>query len=437
MSTTQAWMNAWQDRVSRLPGAAVPWLADTRQRAIERFADEGWPAPRQEGWRTTSLAALSGLSFTEAPIAASPHELVAGLRQGDSGHWLVFVDGRHAPELSDLGEYPTGVRIEALSKVLDSDPEWVEPYFGSPSDGASPAALNLALAGDGAFIRIPSGVEIEQPVHLLFLSLSNGAAVFPRNIIVLEEGARATVVEHYAGAGTTEATLTDSVTRIDAAARSHLTHLKLQQESVHAFHLAAIDVIQQRDSTYNSHSLSFGAGLARNDIGTRFEGEHCETLFNGLYYVDGRRHVDHHTLIDHAKPNGNSRETYRGILDGRARGVFRGRILVAPGADRTDAQQRSDNLLLSRLARADARPELEIYAEDVKCTHGATVGQLDANSLFYLRTRGLDETRARGVLTYAFASEILDRIELDPLRRRAEDAIRALLPDGGVMKEAA
>jgi Fe-S cluster assembly protein SufD len=199
--------------------------------------------------------------------------------------------------------------------------------------------------------------------------------------------------------------------------------------------LAAIDVQQESGSVYNSHSMSFGARLARNDISTSLNGQRCETLLNGLYYVDGRRHVDHHTLINHAQPFCNSHEYYRGILADTARGVFSGRILVAPGADKTDAIQRSDSLLLSRMAKADARPELEIYADDVKCAHGATVGQIDEDSLFYLRSRGLDDELARNVLTYGFAATALQRIQLDSLRKRATVAIRSLLPGGSALGE--
>src|SRR5690606_2522952 len=236
-----------------------------------------------------------------------------------------------------------------------------------------------------------------------------------RNFIVAGDAAQATVVEHYIGRdGAT--TLTNTVTRVRAGKDANITHVKLQQEAPQAFHLAAIDAVQARGAHFASHSLSFGARLARNDIGTRLEGEGCDALLNGLFHVDGKRHVDHHTRLDHAFPRGTSREFYRGILDGNARGVFTGRILVAPGAVKTDAEQRSDNLLLSRLAEADARPELEIYNDDVKCAHGATVGQIDDDALFYLRSRGLDATHARQVLTYAFAAEVLERIAHAPLR---------------------
>ena len=225
------------------------------------------------------------------------------------------------------------------------------------------------------------------------------------------------------------------MTRIHTGADAHITHLKLQEESEQTFHLAAIDAVQARGSVFASHSLSFGARLARNDIGSRFDGEGCEALLNGLYHVDGRRHVDHHTRLDHAQPHGTSREFYRGILDGAGRGVFTGRVHVAPGAMKTDAEQRSDSLLLSALAETDTRPELEIYADDVKCAHGATVGQIDEVSLFYLRSRGIDETHARNLLIYAFAAEVLARIGVASLRKRAEAAIRARIPDGELLEQ--
>ncbi len=219
-------------------------------------------------------------------------------------------------------------------------------------------------------------------------------------------------------------------TRLRLARDARITHLKLQQESDQAWHLGDIDATQGQGSIFVSHSMSLGARLARHDIATHFMGSRCETLLNGLYYVDKRRHVDHHTLIGHKKPRCVSHETYRGIMADTSHGVFSGRILVAPGADGTDAIQRNDSLLLSRLAKSDARPELEIYADDVKCAHGATVGQIDADSLFYLRSRGLDEAHARDILIYAFAAASVARIEAEPLRRRVERAVRAMLPGG-------
>jgi len=437
MSALQPWTADFQGRMASAPGFGAPWLTALRRRAIERFADEGWPTPKNENWRHTSLAVLAQQEFSAAPAAATAAGQVRALRQGeDGGHWLVFVDGRHAPELSEVGSLPDGATIASLSQQLASAPEQVEPYFGGEQDGESTAALNMAFASDGAFIHLAAGIELEQPVHLVFVTAGAPVASFPRNLVVALAGARATVVEHYLGEGG-GSTLTNVVTRVHVGVDADITHFKLQQESKDAFHLARIDAAQERNSVFNSHSMSFGARLARNDINTRFNGARCETLLNGLYYVDGKRHVDHHTGVDHAHPFGVSREYYRGILTDAARGVFTGRILVAPGADRTDAVQRTDSLLLSRLAKADARPELEIYADDVKCAHGATIGQLDETSLFYLRTRGLTQAHARGLLTYAFAAQALERISLEPLRRRAALAIRSLLPSGESLGELA
>lgn len=437
MSTVQSWVSDFSTREQAIAGAGTPWLAAMRKRAIQRFADEGWPTTRQEAWRHTSLAALDQQQFADGnAVPGTVAEQVSQLRNDEAGHWLVFVDGRYVPELSDTGSVPRGATITTLAKAFADTPDHVQELFGTEADGSSTAALNVAFAGDGAFIHLSRGITLEAPVHLVFVAAGTGAASFPRNLIDVEAGSSATVVEHFVGQGS-GASLTNTVTRARVAQDARLTQLKLQQEDHQAFHLGATDVLQQKGSAFNSHSMSFGARLARHDIATRFDGEHCETLLNGLYYADGRRHVDHHTLIDHAYPHGSSREFYRGILNDTARGVFGGRILVAPGADKTDAVQRSDSLLLSRMAKSDARPELEIYADDVKCAHGATVGQLDDNSLFYLRSRGLDETYARHVLTYAFAAEAVGRIESDVLRRRVIGAIRSLVPGGAELGELA
>lgn len=435
MSAIATWQEQYRARAADLPGARLPWLAALRAQAIERFAADGWPTRRMEDWHHTSLAFLEGLEFkVPAAAAPAPAQRVAELRAGDAGHWLVFVDGRFNAALSEVGALPAGAEIGSLAQALETHPEQVEACFGSAEQGASPAALNLALATDGAFVHLARGVAVEQIIHLVFIGATAEGASHVRNLVVAEDGAEATLVEHYLS-DTETAILTNTVTRIQAGVDARITHLKVQQEAEQALHLANIDALQARGSVFASHSLSFGARLARNDITTRFAGDHCETLFNGMYHVDGKRHVDHHTVIDHAQPHGASREYYRGILDGSARGVFSGRIKVAAGAVKSDAMQRADNLLLSRQAEADARPELEIYAADVKCAHGATVGQIDEDSLFYLRARGMDETHARNLLTYAFAAEALERIGVVPLRNRARAALLARLPGGHLLEE--
>lgn len=435
MTTLPTWISEFAAQAPKQSSAEVSWLTSRRQQALERFATEGWPTNKIEAWHHTSLAAMEQQSYRyAAPVAVQ--EQVQALRNGETGHWLVFVNGVFDAESSDVGTLPAGVQLGSLAERLNTDAASVEALYGEASDGASPAALNLALATDGAVLQVAKGVLVEQPVHLVFISSNEQGASFPRNLITLEAGSSVTVVEHYLSHSDV-ATLTDAVTRAKVAADAKLVHLKLQQENDVATHIADISVEQEQSSRFESHSMSFGAKLARNNITTTFNGEHCETLFNGLYYVDGRRHVDHNTVIHHASPNCHSHEYYRGILSGTARGVFSGRIVVAEGADGTDAVQRSDSLLLSKMARTDARPELEIYADDVKCAHGATVGQLDEESLFYLRSRGLSEADARDVLIYAFAASALERITSETLRARAAAGISALLPGGTVLEEIA
>lgn len=436
MSAIDTWVAQFETRAPGLPGARLPWLAGLRRRAIERFADEGWPTRRRENWHHTSLAFMEQQSFDAPANAADPAAILARVKAEDdgTGHWLAFIGGRFSAELSTIGELPAGARIGSLADALAAGDDGIEAAFGSAEDGDSPAAMNAAFAGDGGYVRLARGVAVAEPIHLVFITGRGDTSRHLRNLVIADAGAQATVVEHYPDSGEA-ATLTTAVTRIEAGADARITHLKLQQEAEAAIHLATVDALQARGSMFASHSLSFGARLARNDIRTRFDGEGCETLFNGLYHVDGRRHVDHQTRIDHARPRGVSREFYRGLVDGAARGVFAGRIVVAQDAQRSDAMQRCDNLLLSRQAEADARPELEIYADDVKCAHGATVGQIDDDSLFYLRSRGLDQTHARQLLTYAFAAEALARIDLPPLRKRARAALLARLPGGKILEE--
>lgn len=430
-------LQTWRDRAQTLgpslPGARVPWLANTRRRALERFMAEGWPTTRHKDWRHTSLAFLQQQKFDGPQGIPSEFDLEA-LRQGQGGHWMVFVDGRFDARLSRVGALPEGVRVAPLAQVLASDPDRLEAGLGEAGEGGSPAALNLALAADGAYVELEARAVLDEPLHLVHVAAGAGAAAFPRSVVLMGEGACATLVEHYVGhAGAP--TLTNAVLRGRLGRDARLTHLKIQQEHAEAFHLAAIDIRQDEGSHYESHSISLGARLARNDIATRFDGRRCHALLNGLFYADGRRHVDHHTTIDHAQPDSTSQEYYRGILADTAQGVFTGRIQVRPGADGTDAVQRSDNLLLTRTARVTSQPELEIYADDVKCAHGATVGQIDEESLFYLRSRGLSEAHAHGVMTYAFAAQALGRIALEPMRRRVAATVRGLLPGGSLLGE--
>jgi Fe-S cluster assembly protein SufD len=308
---------------------------------------------------------------------------------------------------------------------------------GDAGAGGAWPALNLAFSPDGALVEVPAGVAVETPIHLLFLTTAREVApmTHPRSLIVVGRGGQASVVETYAAvAGGTY--LTNAVTRIVLGEGAGLVHQRIERESGQAFHVGRTEVRQARDSRLTSSAVFFGGRIARQDVRVRLEGEGAECGLDGLYVIGGRQHVDIHTVVDHAVPRGRSRQLYKGVLDGRARGVFSGRVVVRPGAQKTDAFQTNKNLLLSDGVEVDSKPQLEIFADDVKCSHGAADGQLAADALFYLRSRGLGEAAARALLTYGFASEVLSRIPLDQVRTRLEALLQARLA-GGSVKEAA
>ena len=427
-----------------LPGAGVPWLARARRSALERFVASGYPDAHDEEWKYTSVAAIEKQGFravypsdTELRAAASLVDQLA-LDHG-AGHLLVFVDGRHCPGLSAPGRLSAGATLTSLGEQLTMAPESLEPYFAEDEQQTIFAALNTVFMADGAYLHLARGTVLEQPVHLLFIATQDGAAgavISPRNLIVAEEGAQATVIEHYAGTNGA-VYFTNALTQIFAAANAGIEHYKLQQESTQAFHIAGIHAQQARDSRLMSHSISLGAALTRNDITTAFAATGCEATLNGLYLVGGRQHVDNHTCIDHLEPSGTSHESYRGVLDGYSRAVFNGKVIVHPGAQKTNANQSNHNLLLSKDAEIDTKPQLEINADDVKCTHGATIGQIDENQLFYLRARGVEETMARSLLVHAFAHDIIERIRVTSLRTRLEQILFTRLPQGDLIRELA
>jgi len=417
-----------------LPGAKVPWVVRARSLALARFADSGLPTLRDEDWKYTSLSRIEKRAFRalpfEAPGGASPPGLAAGLAfDGLPGHVVVFVDGRHVPALSHVGELPAGVIVGSLADALERMPEKLEAFLPDDNRHTVLGALNTAFMADGAFVYLPRGVAVAEPIHWLFIATRQDAALHPRNLLVAEEGAQATVIEQHADLGSV-ACLTNAVTQIHASRGSGVEHCKLQRQSPEAIHLAGIHALQGHGSRFTSHSIALGAALARHDITVTLDAEGCEAELNGLYLAGSRQHVDHHTRIDHARPGGTSREHYRGVLDGASRGVFNGRVIVHPGAQRTDAHQANHNLVLSREAEVDTKPQLEIHADDVKCTHGATVGQLDEAQLFYLRSRGLGEAAARSLLTHAFARDVIERIRASTLRAHVERLLLARLPGG-------
>ncbi|HRP97575.1 MAG TPA: Fe-S cluster assembly protein SufD [Rhodocyclaceae bacterium] len=417
---------------TQLPGSALPWLRRRRDAASARFAETGFPTTRDEDWKYTSVAAIARRAF--APAAAVPPARVQRAVSAFDfvgGSLLVFVNGHHVPALSRLHELPAGTVIDSLAARLARESAELETLLYGPQDGDDASVsngftlLNDAYWSDGAFIAIAPAVVIDAPIHLLFVTMADEAgqgttaATFVRNLIRVGRGARANVIEHYVGVQG-PAYLTDAHTRVVAEEGAVLNHCKLQEEAARAFHIATLQFAQSRASRVVSQSFALGAQLSRNDIATRLDGEDCEATLLGLYVGDRRRHIDHHTRIDHLQPRCTSREHYKGVLDDAARAVFNGRVLVHRDAQHSDAEQANHNLLLSDDAEVDTKPQLEIYADDVKCSHGATVGQIDAEQRYYLRTRGIDDATARAMLIRAFADEIVAQAEPAPLRTRLE-----------------
>ncbi len=415
-----------------------------RQAAFACFAELGLPTTKDEDWKYTSLAPLGQIQFEPAAETNLPTieqlDRLAGGPHGDGGVRLVFVDGRHRPELSSRVAGGVGAFIGSLRTAIAERPELVERELARHADYQHDAlaALNTAFIEDGAFIHLPAGNVLPAPIHLLFVSTAQGRPTLsqPRNLIVLGAGSQATVIETYAGLSD-EVYFTNAVTEIVLAENARLDHYKLQEEGARAFHIALTQVQHGRDSRFNSHSVALGAALARNDVRALFAKEGSECTLNGLYMATGKQHLDNRTLIDHQSPRCTSRELYKGVLDGESRGVFSGRVLVRHDAQKTDASQTNKNLLLSDEALVDTKPQLEIFADDVKCAHGAAVGQLDEDALFYLRSRGIGQEAAKSLLTYAFASEMVNLIPLAPLRARVREVVTSRLPQWEKLKELA
>lgn len=402
------------------------WLAALRRRGAEAFARQGFPTTRNEDWHYTSTAVIAeaGYASTVAATGEVTAEQLAEFTFGRAD-WptLVFVNGRFDDRLSRLDTLPEGVRALPMARAMREEPELLERVLGTVADAeAHPfVALNQTVFADGALVVVKKEMEADVPVHLLFVTDATAArtAAHARVLVAAERHSRLTVIETHAAVG--EASyLTNAVTEIEVADGATVHHLKVQRESPRAFHLAHVEARQGRDSHFVQFSFAQGAKLARANVYTLLGGEGCGATLNGLYAVGGDQHCDHQTRIEHVEPNCYSRELYKGILDGRAHGVFNGKVYVHPAAQKTDGKQTNNTLLLSDEARIDTKPQLEIFADDVKCTHGATVGRLDQTSLFYMRSRGIGTEAARKLLTYAFAADVLETIELEPVKAGLE-----------------
>lgn len=452
ISEKQDWyLSLFQTFEKNLNGEETPLIHEVRKAAISRFAKVGFPTTCDEEWKYTDVSPIVKRNFKPVfeyvPQSLTTQEIKAFALEDLAGSRIVFVNGLYAAELSYLHPTPEGVHMGNLGSVIKKDFHLVEKYLVNRIhyEDNGFIALNMAFIQDGAFIYIPDGVIVEQPIHLLFISTDvwsskpevqsqdpelqtsdSGLLSQPWNLIITGRNSQVALVESYISLAN-DNYLTNAVTEISVGENSVVDYYKLQSESTRAFHIGTLYVHQDRQSNFSSNSLSFGGALVRNNVTVALDAEGAECTLNGLYLVTGRQHVDNHTVIDHIKPQCNSRELYKGVLDGRSRGVFNGKILVRKDAQKTNANQTNKNLLLSDNALIDTKPQLEIFANDVKCTHGATIGQLEEEALFYLRSRGVGLENARAILIYAFASEVINRIKLDPVRSYVDNILSSRL----------
>ena len=413
-------------------GDGPSWLPRVRRAALDRFATVGFPSSRDEEWRFTPVSPIAQTDFRPA----APAKLTrSALQPFLFGHpeWpqLVFVNGKFAPDLSVLPSLPPGVRLGNLATALAGDTTLLERHL---TRHAAPettpfAALNTAFIRDGALVYVPVDTALDRPVHLLFVTSpdAGGTVAHPRNLIIVERGAKASVVESYVSLAGGATYFTNAVTEVVSGENAWTEHTRIQRESERAYHVGLTHVDQARGSHYRSFTLAMGGAIARHNLHVRLNAPGIETLMYGLYLTHGDQLVDNHTAIYHDHPECNSWEVYKGVLDDRSRAVFNGKVFVKPEAQKTDAKQTNRNLLLSSGAKVDTKPQLEIFADDVKCTHGATVGFLDPAALFYLRSRGLPPAVARKVLTYAFAGELVNEVALEPVRRELDRLVLARL----------
>jgi Fe-S cluster assembly protein SufD len=426
----------FQQRLTTQPA----WISAIRKQAFRRFQTLGFPTTKHEEWRFTNIAPILKTTFTETPApraAASRTPLDLSAYAIDStGLTLVFVDGHYRHDLSSRKNLP-GVTVHDLCDALLHHSELLRPYLAQFASYANDAftALNTAMMEDGAFIHVAAKSVVEQPIHLLFVSTKLAAAGIshPRNLIVAEAQSQVDIIEHYVSlasgsSGDESVYFANCVTEVVAGPSSRVHHYMIEADSKQAYNVSTLRVQQDRSSRFESHTVLLGGALVRNNVHVELHGPGCESLVNGLYLPTGTQHMDNHMRVVHAQPNCGSRQFYKGVLDDKSSAVFSGRIVVHEGAQKTDAKQTNRNLLLSDAAHVDTKPQLEIYADDVKCTHGATIGQLDEDAIFYLRARGVPLDTARSLLIYAFAHESLERMTLEPVRAMLEKQLFSRLP---------
>jgi Fe-S cluster assembly protein SufD len=434
MKDENAYFTAFREAMRQREQTEPSWLSRLREESFERFEQSGFPVVQQEEWKYTNVAAISRTKFSpvlERKGTRPDSDWLAAFAYPETRNsTAVFLNGIFQPELSSLTALPEDVVAMELGEALLSG-QHGESVRKQLEGGIQPAengftTLNTALFSSGLFLRIPRGQRIERPIHLLFIGLSgnNGTrpAAFPKVLIVGEENSNATMIESYASPGD-DTYLTNAIIDVSLGSGARFEHYKVQRESPHAFHVATTSADLGPNAIYDATTINFGAVLSRHDIEVRMDHEGAECSVDGLYMIDGDQHTDTHSVIDHRQPRCRSQQLYKGILDGKSRAVFNGKVFVRHGAQQTDARQTNKNLLLSKEARVDTKPQLEIFADDVKCTHGAAIGQLEEDEVFYLESRGIRPELARNLLTYGFAEEVIEKIKIASVRQQLDAAV--------------
>lgn len=439
--TTEHYLTEHEKMATTLVGHNIPWLNDLRNQALASFSDLGFPSTRHEAWKYTDTTAIQKQGFKTAlknsreNISIPFHNSL--VIKSDTSPLFVFINGHFSPELSHHHGLPTQVIMKSLHSAIEEKTLNLANHLGrykdQHADGFS--ALNLAFMQDGIYLELPPNTILDHPIQLLFIVTNpEKIAIYPRNLVLIGENSQVTICESYLSTDKSQY-FTNAVTEIVIEKNAIVEHLHLQQESQQAFHISNLHVQQHENSQFTSHVYSFGGMLSRHEIKAQLSAEHAQCTLNGFYFANDRQHTDHHTQIDHLKPNTISNECYKGILNEHARGVFHGKIVVHPQAQKTNARQANNNLLLSENAEINTKPQLEIHADDVKCAHGATAGQLDEQALFYFQSRGIDRETARSLLLYAFANDLIKRVKSKPLQTRLQNILLRQLPAGHDIKE--
>ncbi|MCQ8103121.1 Fe-S cluster assembly protein SufD [Methylomonas sp. SURF-2] len=423
--SNNAYLAAYPALADSLPGRDLPWLQQLRNEALQVFGQTGFPGNREEEWRYTNLSALGKTGFAPAAVGAVDADWLNSYRL-DNAFCVVLVNGCFASDLSRL-EGLEGVTVNGLAEILTQNPAALEGKLGQAvaSGEHNLVAFNNAWFGDGVTIEVAAKQVLDKPIQILHVVTEAGALAATRNLITIGDQAEAEIIETYVGS--TDSYFTAAVNECLLGRNAGLTLTKVQLEADKAQHFGGTYVKQAQDSRFLHHNFALGGGLARSDIHSDLD-KAAECSLNGLFVAGKRQHIDNHTRIKHLKPHGVSREFYKGVLDNRARGVFQGRVIVAENAQRTDSEMNNRNLLLSADAEVDTKPQLEIYNDDVKCSHGVTVGQLEEKSVFYLQSRGVDEATARNILTFAFANEMADKVENAELKGLLLNELLARFP---------